>query len=156
MPEVWDTLSPQQRQALQETIARSDAGWKNADFLTFASAWKFDYADLIPRKEEWEARVQQQTGLWSRWDSEVESVRTRSPIMVPIDTHSFRGVTQKRRVLRVRVKLSVVWEEGTLWTGRAFFSLLRRGRGVRIVYWECPWEEIKAARAGKTGKEHGL
>lgn len=146
MPEVWDALSASEQQAVQETINRSDAGWRSADFAAFASAWEFDFVSLVPHVAEWQERVQQQTGLWSRWTSVVKAANTQNFVPITVTTHTFRWGPEKRKVLRVKVKLDVAWKVGaTGWDGGAEFYLRRKGHGYRIVHWECPWEEIRDA-----------
>lgn len=151
MPEVWDTFSTKEQAAIQEIINRSDAGWRNADFSPFASVWEFDFVSLVPREAEWRERVQQQAGLWNRWISVVESANTQRFIPVTIAVTTFRWGPERYKVLRVKVKLKVAQEEGASeWEGHAEFYLRRKGRGYRIVHWECPWEEIKARQSRKT------
>jgi hypothetical protein len=148
MPEVWDTLSATEQQAIQKTIDRSDAGWQNADFQAFASVWDFDFQSHLPRQLEWQSRVRQQAGLWNRWNSEVESAITMDCIPVRIARTSFTfAMRPKRKVLWVKVKLNVAWsEEESAWEDTAEFYIRRKGRGYRIVHWDFRGEQIKAER----------
>lgn len=149
-PEVWDSLSAQQQQALQATIDRSDAAWQKGDFQEFASVWKFDFVKKAPPKADWQARVENQVGLWRRWESQVLSAKVQRYIPVSIASNAFSWGNEKPKVLAVEVKLNVTWtEDGDTWEGNAEFFLRRIGRGFRIVHWECPWEEIKAVHQGE-------
>ena len=153
MPEVWDTLSPAQRQSLQRTINLSDAGWRKADFAAFGAGWAFGAAGHLPPESEWQERVQKQAGMWREWNSEITSVNTQPFVPVTVATNSYRwqkmkdGAQVKNEFLRVKVKLRVTWgEDGGAWEGAADFFLRRKGRGYKIAHWECPWAEIESAR----------
>ena len=153
MPEVWDTLSPAQRQSLQRTINRSDAGWRNADFAAFGAGWAFGSAGHLPPASEWQERVVKQAGMWRDWNSEIMSANAQPFVPVTVATNSYRwlkmkdGANVKNEFLRVKVKLRVTWSEDGAWEGDTDFFLRRKGRGYEIVHWECPWAEIEAARA---------
>lgn len=147
---TWEDLTSQQKRAIQSTIDRSDAAWCKADFQGFASVWMFDYALHLPGKRHWKARLEQQTGLWSRWQTTVKwaSVQDRIPVNITQETHNW-GAT-RHKVWRVDVRLHITWDkDGDTWEGDAEFYLRHIGRGFRIVHWEFPWEEIKAVHQGE-------
>ena len=146
MPEVWDTLPARDRKAVQTAINRSDEAWRNADALTFASVWEFGFVSLVPREGEWQQRVEEQKGLWSRWDSVVETANTQRIIFVTVARYTYKWAPERRKVLHVRVRLNVAGNQrANEWTGCAEFYLRRKGRGYRIVHWDCPLEEIRDA-----------
>ncbi|HLK58295.1 MAG TPA: hypothetical protein VKU00_17140 [Chthonomonadaceae bacterium] len=146
MPEVWETLPARDQQAIQATINRSDKAWCSSDSLAFASVWEFDFVRLASRQAEWQQRVEEQKGLWSHWTSVVQTARTQQFVPVTVARHTFKWGPEKRKVLRVHVKVHVASNRGAKeWTGDAEFYLRRKGRGYRIVHWECPWEEIRDA-----------
>jgi hypothetical protein len=94
-------------------------------------------------------RVKQQAEIWGIWHSEVESANTQNFVPILTDTHSCTFTLSKRKMLRVKVKLQVAWNSGeSAWEGKADFYLRREKGRYRIVHWECPWKEIKAARRG--------
>ena len=146
-PDIWDTLTAQEQQAIQEVIARSDAGWRAGDGRAFASAWKFDFQKHLPPETEWKQRVKQQAGQWREWISQIESASMQEGLPVRYNAHSFLIAMLKRKILCVDVKVYVRWQEGgDVWEGEAEFFLRKQSGRYRIVHWECPWAEIEAAR----------
>ena len=146
MPEVWDTLSEKQRQAVQAILHRSEAAWQEGDFNAFSAVWNFHIAKHLPLASEWQERLQQQAMPVRRWQSQVVSANKQEFIPVMVAVSSFRWGPERHKVLRVKSKLSVSWGESEAWTGTTEYYVRRRGRGYRIVHWECPWEEIKEAQ----------
>ncbi len=146
-PEMWDALSSQERQGIQDVIARSDSGWRQADVRAFSSAWKFDFQMHLPQELDWKQGVEQQAGLWSAWTSQVTSANTQNYLPVRSSSDRRDWIVEKRKLLRVNVNLQVAWEEGTEgWAGEAEFFLRKHAGRYRIVHWECPWAEIEAAQ----------
>ncbi len=142
--DVWDSLPARDREIIQTAINRSDEAWRNADFATFASVWEFGFDSLVPPEAEWQRRVHEQQDRWTQWVSVVETARPPTLVFVSVARHTYSWAPEKRKALRIQVKLRAVGDLGTAeWTGRAEFYLRRKGRGYRIVYWECPWEEIR-------------
>lgn len=149
MPEVWDTLSAKQKQTIQETIARSDLGWLNADFAVFSSVWDFDTVKLLPSEAEWKARIQQQANLWHTWISKIEIGNIQAYVPLTTATNTCTLIQVKYKILAVTATLQVTQGDGErTWYGLSEFFLRRTRHGYRIVHWDCPWKEILAA-AGK-------
>jgi len=146
MPEVWETLSAQERHALQALLRRSEIAWQNANFAEFAALWNFNLVSNVPRDTEWKERLLEQAEAGSRWESQIESANKQDFIPVTIAVHAFHWVKQRHKILLIRSRLSVSWQEGGVWEGVTEYCVRRRGRGFRIVHWEAPWEEIKEAR----------
>jgi hypothetical protein len=148
MADAWPSLPPEEQRGIQEAINRSDAAWMRADFREFSSAWRFDYLPRLPPKADWRKRVEKQRGIWNRWESQVESARADSPVSVRIATSAF-AMLGERKALMVKTMLRVTWaEDSDTWEGHAEYFLMRSRKGYRIVHWDCPWEEIRAAHAG--------
>ncbi|MCW3094965.1 MAG: hypothetical protein JWL77_583 [Chthonomonadaceae bacterium] len=154
-PEVWDTLSEKERQTLQTLLHRSETAWQNADFVAFASVWDFHVTANVPRDTEWKERLLQQAGSDSRWQSQIEAAHKQNFIPVTVAVNAFRCGPDRHRVLHLKARLSVSWADGTAWEGTTDYFVRRRGRGVRIVHWEAPWEEIKEARQRLLGAQPG-
>jgi hypothetical protein len=146
MPEVWNSLSAREQQAIQKTITRSDVGWQQGDFGGFASVWEFGRVPSAPTLSEWQARVEQQTGRWNRWESAAISARMMNFVPIRVATYTFLMPRQRSKIFGVTVKVKVAWDEGKEWEGDAEYFLRRKGKGYRVVHWDCPWEEIQAAR----------
>jgi len=144
MPEVWDTLPAQERQALQTLLHRSEIAWQNADFTAFAALWDFHVVSNVPRDTEWKERLLEQAGAGSRWKSQIEAANKQDFIPVTVAVSTYQWVKERHKVLRIKARLSVFWEDGTVWEGATDYYVRRTGRGVRIVHWEAPWEEIKS------------
>lgn len=147
--DMWKTLTAKQRQRIRDTLNQSDTGWSSADFAAFAGAWEFGMTSHLPSEAEWRERVQRQEGQWRAWNSEIESADTQTYLPVNVTTDTVTLMTVKDEILCVEAKLRVTWDDTeNLWEGESVFFLWRKGRGYKIVHWECPWAEIQAARTG--------
>ncbi len=145
-PEVWTALPPEERQAIQELVNQSDRGWRTGAFGAFARAWRFTRIRRAPTRAQWQARVREQKGRWREWESEVESVRKQPFVAVQVGASTFTWGPEEQETLAVRAALRAVWsDDGSVWSGHTRFYLRRFGDQYRIVHWECPLEEIKAA-----------
>lgn len=151
---VWDRLSAKERVGIQTIIHRSEDAWQNANFAAFTAVWNFHVVDYLPLDTEWKQRLEAQAESGSHWHSEVEIAHRQDyiPITVTIrgPSKSGEGIfmwgLERRKVLHVKARLSVFWGEKMEWEGTTVYYVGRRGRGCRIVHWECPWEKIKEAQ----------
>lgn len=146
-PTVTDTLPGPERAAIEAVIRQSDAGWAVGDFAPFAASWTFERLeprDPRPTEDDWRGRVEVQAGNWRHWESRVVEITQTGFFGVAMSSSSYRLV-EAEGTLSVKVTLRVEWEGGT-WDGNAMFDIVPRPQGYRILHWECPFEEIAAAR----------
>ena len=146
MAEVWDRLPVKERTAIQNLLHRSEMAWQSGDFPAFAALWHFHIVPDVPRDTEWKERLEQQAKSGSRSKSEVISANKQDFVPITVGVNTYRWGPERRRVLRVKALLSISWGEGASWEGQTDYYVGRRGRGYRIVHWECPWEEIREAQ----------
>jgi hypothetical protein len=149
-PDVTETLPATEREEIERAIRSSDAGWPAGDFAEFGRCWRFESGPrLVPSEADWRARVEQQRGRWDRWESRILEIHQVNHLSVATASHSFQ-IVKRPGILRVKVALRVEWGGGPgAWEGDATFQVIRGPEGYRILHWECPFEEIRAAsRAG--------
>ncbi|HTE18873.1 MAG TPA: hypothetical protein VK689_10915 [Armatimonadota bacterium] len=145
--DVTEEQPPEERSAIEELIARSDAAWRAGDFRAFAGAWHFPRGPMarsLPDKAEWQRRVAENAGLWDRWESAIVSITRTDYVAMSTGARS-SSLMKAAGTLSVKTDLRVEWPDGA-WEGKAFFYVRKLWGRYRIVHWEFPSEELRAAR----------
>lgn len=150
-PGFRDEVPEATRQAVREVIDRSDAGWRTRDPDHFAAAWRFNTDRQAPKKSDWMRLLHNNAGLWSEWSTEIETFGWWKGISIQVGSNTFSLSGGKGPItLMARGKISVVWaDDGQEWSGQTEFFLRKLWGRWRIVHWELPLEEIKAAHRNK-------
>jgi hypothetical protein len=149
-PELIGTLKPGDREAINQAIALSDAGWVAGDFRAFSNAWLFrSWAAVfpLPSRKEWSKLVRGSRGRWSRWESTPMSITASDCVHAATASMSCIMVPA-RNTFWVKSELRVEWDGGS-WEGEADYYVRKWGSGYRVIHWRYPSAEIEEAVAGQ-------
>jgi hypothetical protein len=150
----WSSMPEKDKRKILAVIDRLDQGWRDSNFRRFASAWKFDSVPKTPSANEWKRLLQDNRQVWSEWNQKVRSVRTTDVVVRRIGSSTYTWGPKRRKTLEIEMELHATHATtGKSWRGRAelFIQLrsLKRGllstRGYRVVHWDLPLQEIRAA-----------
>jgi hypothetical protein len=151
--DVKHTLPAAEREAIERLIARSNAAWSAGDFKRFSHAWHFlelPGTPILPGRAEWEEALRARPE-GTTWVSAVSSINRSDLLRVWTGNYSFRPLPVAG-VLWVNSRLQVESADGILWLGDVEYSVQKREEGFRLVHWNYPSEEIRAAWAEKALK----
>jgi len=151
-PDLWPALGKSDKQIILQTIENSDVAWMHGDFRKFAREWSFEFQPNVPTRRDWSDLLEQHAGQWRTWKSDVidmtkwQGVTVRSADRVFCSHRPTDRKLAGRSTSWIRANFQVEWaDNGEVWEGEADFYLMRIGRKYRILHWEFPLEEMKAA-----------
>ena len=150
-PDLWPNLGTEDKQAIVQAISNSEGAWLNGDCSKFAHEWRFRFQSKLPTKQEWFDLIKKHDGLWRRWESSITEMQMARYIAVQVASDAFvMRPTKGNNTFRIRTTCKAEWaDNGDVWEGKADYYLINDGKRYKIVHWEFPLEEMKAAHAGK-------
>jgi len=143
------------QQAIEQAISNSDTAWLTGDCREFAKWWRFEFQPNVPTKQGWFDLINKHAGLWRRWESSITEMQNWRGVAVQVAQTVFVMQSSKDpekpdyNTLWIRAAYTADWADNAeVWEGS---RLLSRSHGTKykIVHWEFPLEEMKAAHAGK-------